>query len=78
MTEHLTKSLIDLRGFGLTSQRVTKLRLDHMKGRFDVAALVIALHEPFRVVVEEVVHLFPNSRTSRPTVDTAAVRLERI
>ena len=45
VTENLTKSLIDLRGFGLAPQRVAKLRLDHAERRFDVAALVIAFHE---------------------------------
>jgi hypothetical protein len=36
VTEHLTESLIDLRGFGFTPQRVTKLCLDHAERRFDV------------------------------------------
>ncbi|MGI8918163.1 MAG: hypothetical protein ACR2H6_06130 [Pyrinomonadaceae bacterium] len=67
---HLTKSLIDLRGFGLAAQRVAKLCLDHAERRFDVASLVVALHEPFRVVSEQVKHLFqmagrPAQRPSR-------------
>jgi hypothetical protein len=52
VTKNLTKSLINLRGFSLTSQRITKFCLDHAERRFDVAALMVALHKPFRVEAE--------------------------
>jgi hypothetical protein len=53
VTQHLTKSLVDLSGFGLASQGDSKFRFEHMERRFHVAALVVTLHEaltlaPFR------------------------------
>jgi hypothetical protein len=77
VTENLTKSLIDLRGFGLASQGDFKLRLDHVKRGFDVRPLVIALHESFGVEVKQVIHLLPNRRVPLPAVVTGTVGLER-
>lgn len=45
MGEHLAERLIDLRGFGSTAKGIPELGLDHVERRFDVAALVVALHE---------------------------------
>lgn len=61
MTQHLTKSLIDLRGFGFASQGDSKLRFDHVKRGLDHRPLVIALHEPFGETVE-MKHLPPECR----------------
>lgn len=49
MTKNLTQSFVDLHDFGLASQTVAKLRLDHAKRRFNVAALVVLLEEPLLV-----------------------------
>ena len=77
---HLTKSLIDLGGFGLASQGNSKLRRDHVERGFDVRPLVIALHEPLGVVVIQMVHAFPNrgARSPRglPPITRCAVRLK--
>ena len=50
MTENLTKSLINLRDFGLAPQAVAKLCLDHAERRFNVASFVVLLEKPFLVV----------------------------
>ncbi len=54
VTQHFTKSLIDLRWFGLASQGDSKPRLDHVERGFDVRAFVVALHEALRVVAVKV------------------------
>jgi hypothetical protein len=59
MTENLTKGFVDLSGRGLTAKRVTELRFDHVEGGFDVAALVVLLHEPTLVELIVVIHLTP-------------------
>jgi hypothetical protein len=64
VTQNLTKSLIDLSGFGLASQGNSKLRLDHVKRSFDVRPLVVALHKPLRVETVKMKHLPPDSGTS--------------
>lgn len=76
MTKHLTKSLIDLRGFGLASQSDSKLCLDHVERGFDIGSLVIALHKAFGVVVIEMVHRLPNRRLSGRGFVALTVRLE--
>lgn len=68
MAEHLTKSLIDLSGFSLASQGNAKLCFDHVERGFDVAALVIALHESLRVVAIQMKHLFPQSGFVLPSL----------
>ena len=55
MTKHLTKSLINLRGFGFASLGNSKPRFDHMKRGFDVGSHVIALPKTFGVVVIQMV-----------------------
>ena len=45
MTEHLAQCFVDLPGQTLTPQPLTKLRLDHAKGRFDVGSLMVVLQE---------------------------------
>lgn len=77
MTQYLTQSLIDLRGFGLAPQGNSKLRFDHVECRFDVRPLVIALHEAFGIEVIKVIHLLPDRRVTIPTVITSAVCFER-
>lgn len=65
MAKHLTKCFVDLRRFGLASQRVAKLRLAHVERGFDVAALVIALHESVLIQRVEVIHARPPRIKSR-------------
>ena len=60
MTENLAESFVDLGGLRLTSERVAKFRFDHCERRFDIAAFVIVLHEPFLIVAIEVIHAFPH------------------
>ena len=43
MTKHLTQGFVNLRRERLAAESLTKLRLDHVKGRFDVGSLVIVL-----------------------------------
>jgi hypothetical protein len=61
VTQHLTKSLIDLSGLGLASQRDSELRLDQVKRGFNVRSFVIALHESLRIEVIQVKHLLSGS-----------------
>lgn len=68
VTQHLTKSLIDLRGLGLTSKAVTELCLDHRKGSFDVTAFVILVHKPALIQLVVAVHLPPNFTLTIPFV----------
>jgi hypothetical protein len=74
VTKNLTKSLIDLRGFGLASKAIAELGFDHAEGSFDVAALVILLHKPSLVEFVVVVHLTPEGRScaSRYSFDSAS------
>ena len=60
VTKNLTKSLIDLRGFGLAAQVIPELRLNHAERGFDVRTLVIVLHKLLCVVAVEMKHPFPN------------------
>jgi hypothetical protein len=62
VTQHLTKSLIDLRFFRLAAQGNAELCFDHVECGFDVRAFVMALHESLGVVAVEVKHLFPDDR----------------
>jgi hypothetical protein len=40
MAEHLAQCFVDLRCLSLAAERVTKLRLDHVKRGFDVALVL--------------------------------------
>ena len=43
VTKHFTQRFVDLRRECATPQPLTKLTLDHVKGRFDVGPLVVVL-----------------------------------
>ena len=77
MTQNLTESLIDLRGFGFAPQGNSKLCLDLMERRFNIRALVVMRHELLGVVAVQVVHLLPKSRATLPDVLRSAVALKR-
>lgn len=49
MTKNLAQSFISLRDFGLASQAIAELRLDHAERRFNVAALMVLLEEPLLI-----------------------------
>lgn len=66
MAKHLTQRLIHLCGFGLAAECVAKLRFDHVERGFDVAALVVLLHEPFVVVAVVVIETTPQSALAFP------------
>lgn len=66
MTQHFTKRLVNLSGFGLAPQGNSELCLDHVERRLYVAALVVALHEFLGVVAIQVKHLFPEIALSSP------------
>jgi hypothetical protein len=54
--QYFAQGFVNLCRARLASQTVAKLTLDHMEGRFDIAALVVALHETFlikRIVVKD-------------------------
>jgi CheY-like chemotaxis protein len=53
MTKHLAESFVDLRRHRLAAKPLTKLRLDHVKRRFDIAALVIVAQELSEAVLPE-------------------------
>lgn len=50
MTQHLAESFVDLRCHGLAAESLTKLGLDHVKGRLYVAALVKMAQKFFAVL----------------------------
>lgn len=77
MSQHLAQSFVDLSGRRLTSQAVAKLRLDHVECRFDVAALVITLHEAILVVRIEMEHSFPKRVVRVGLAFSDAIALER-
>ena len=89
VAENFKERLVDLRDLGSASQTISKLRLDHREGRFDVAALVVLLEKPFLVVAVVVIHPTPKftlaspfrpfvySPVSRKTPLGGAIRLER-
>ena len=62
MTKHLTQCLINLRSERLTPQPLTKLTLDHVKGRLDIGSLVIVLQELRSIHHVEVIHPRPQLR----------------
>ena len=66
MRQNLTERLVGLRGLRATAKRVAKLCLDHAECRFDVAALVVLLHEPLMIEFIVVVHLSPQSAFAFP------------
>ena len=66
MTENFAECFIDLCCLSLTAERVTKLRLDHVKRGFDVAPLVVLLHEPTLVVAVVVIHATPEGALAFP------------
>jgi hypothetical protein len=72
--KHLTESLINLRGFGLTSQAVTELCLDHTERPLDVRPLVVLLEEPFLIVGIIVEHPTPESAFAFPITPLVLVR----
>ena len=74
MTQNFTKSLIDLRRYGLASQLIPELCFDDMEGRFDVRAFVIVLHELLCVVAVVVKHSFPNRTAPILTTHRAALK----
>ena len=59
VAKHLTQCFIDLRGQGLTSEPLTKLRLDHVERGFDVAALVVVLQKRRTMQTVEMKHTCP-------------------
>ena len=75
MAEYLAQRFVDLRRPCLASQAVSELRLNHVEGGLHVAALVIVLHEAFRVVRVEVEHLL--KEVAILPVAARAVGLER-
>lgn len=74
MTQHLTKSLINLRGLSFTSQGITKLALNHGERSLNVAALVIPLQKPFMVEAVIMIHASPQF-TLFPPLDLLIERL---
>ena len=40
MAQHLTQYLVELPDVALTADRISELRLDHRKGRFDIRAFM--------------------------------------
>jgi hypothetical protein len=71
VAENLAQRFVYLRRLALAPQTVAELRLYHAKGRLDVRALVVVLHELFRVVRVEVKHGLPGfclKITSCPTI----------
>ena len=59
VAEHFAQRFVNLRGHGLAPQPLTELRLDHMKGRFDVGPLVIVRQEFFAMQAVEMEHAIP-------------------
>jgi len=75
MAEHLAECFVNLCRLCPATQSVAELRLYHAERGFNVAALVIILHEPLLIVREVVIHLLP--QRAMPLVMSHAVSLER-
>jgi len=74
VTQNLTESFIDLRGFGLTSQVIPELCFNHAERGFDVRAFMIVLHELLCVAAVIVKHSFPNRTAPILTTHRAALK----
>ncbi len=61
MAEHLAERFVNLCAAGLTSKRISELRLNHHKRTLYIRALVVILHEPISIVLIEAFSLAQKS-----------------